>query len=986
MITSSHIIFINETWLADWENDIADDFLELDFETDFHNPQMKNHKEGRPFGGMGWIYMTELKQYIQIKHISNNITACIVNLSKQLVIIGCYMPTNDYDNYKNECNILSNLIKEYQNNDIILIGDFNASIERTKNTSNSNNRITRLSNTIRYTRYPADRIFKNWLDENKLSITSKLYTQPTFNTYFNGGKESTIDHIIIYQHDKWKYDTQINIICRCQCKRECWEAHNLSDHRAIKINFKTSIKLVHQGKTETEHAKTTKINWEPDWTKQRYHMLVEDIMHKSNYYKTLNIAKIENSTSTAQAITDHLNSSLLWAKNKIYIKRRFISKPKDNLPKSITNTINAKNSYNNKLYNDKISTIKSYYRAEQRRQIRRLNCEKRFKRIQNINDKFNQMNNNNFWKEINHQKGGKPKSVEINTEQLETYYKKSMNEAIMNSTIYDNEVLAENIKCQLTQIKDTIGKINIDKNVINSIIDNKLKYKKASGFSQLENECYIYAPRPTIIDTIIVLFDLIINRNIIPTYINVGVLCPIIKNEKEDASDINNVRPITLSETIAIILEYYLLETLQNNIQISDLQFGFKKNNSTQHAIFILKELILQHQMDKKPLYICFLDFSKAFDKINKLILTQKLLDIVNIYIVQAIFNYMMHAKIQIKNNNSKSSIFSVDRGVKQGGPASPFLFAWYIDNMIKEVVQLGAIACLYAIKIGMLCYADDTTVASNNLNDLTSSTSCISNYCQQNEIKINETKTKWIKIGNKSKQEGELIINNKVIEKVDRFKFLGFELTSNMKYYEHVSHRINKSRNVTYALNKLGINSFKLKPNIKTFLYKAYARSILTYGFENVYFNGKLLKEVTTYESLTIKRLLHLPKYCSTSKLYLAIGLTPIDIVIKKQKLRFIARLYNNELTRQVLEDQCLRINSLHKQSLITEIIELYLSKPTILINNLDTLMLATKEELGRINRREIVTDEIKNIKFLLENRSKYNNETLINLLLKCG
>ncbi len=55
-------------------------------------------------------------------------------------------------------------------------------------------------------------------------------------------------------------------------------------------------------------------------------------------------------------------------------------------------------------------------------------------------------------------------------------------------------------------------------------------------------------------------------------------------------------------------------------------QFGFKQNARTTDNIFILSSLIQCHMLKNKPLYVCFVDFTKAFDYINRSALYFKLM------------------------------------------------------------------------------------------------------------------------------------------------------------------------------------------------------------------------------------------------------------------------------------------------------------------------------------------------------------------------
>jgi hypothetical protein len=80
-------------------------------------------------------------------------------------------------------------------------------------------------------------------------------------------------------------------------------------------------------------------------------------------------------------------------------------------------------------------------------------------------------------------------------------------------------------------------------------------------------------------------------------------------------NDINNVRPITISDSLANIFEMYIL---QNRSQVPETQSGFKHKSSTNHAIYVLDETIKHYKNRRKTLYMCAIDARKAFEKVNR--------------------------------------------------------------------------------------------------------------------------------------------------------------------------------------------------------------------------------------------------------------------------------------------------------------------------------------------------------------------------------
>ena len=104
------------------------------------------------------------------------------------------------------------------------------------------------------------------------------------------------------------------------------------------------------------------------------------------------------------------------------------------------------------------------------------------------------------------------------------------------------------------------------------------------------------------------------------------VIGPLVKNKTGDTSDVNNCRPIALVTIASKIFENIMLEILQPYLYTCDNQFGLKKGHSTDHCIFIAKNVIDYYRSNNSPVYSCFLDASKCFDKINHWSLFRKLI------------------------------------------------------------------------------------------------------------------------------------------------------------------------------------------------------------------------------------------------------------------------------------------------------------------------------------------------------------------------
>ena len=108
------------------------------------------------------------------------------------------------------------------------------------------------------------------------------------------------------------------------------------------------------------------------------------------------------------------------------------------------------------------------------------------------------------------------------------------------------------------------------------------------------------------------------------------MLVALAKGGVADTTDPNNYRGIALlnaiSKLFATILEIRLTEYLWQTKQVAAEQFGFTRGRRTLDPCFILDTLIDDAKKRKKPLYVCFIDFSKAYDFIDRSALFYKLI------------------------------------------------------------------------------------------------------------------------------------------------------------------------------------------------------------------------------------------------------------------------------------------------------------------------------------------------------------------------
>ena len=114
---------------------------------------------------------------------------------------------------------------------------------------------------------------------------------------------------------------------------------------------------------------------------------------------------------------------------------------------------------------------------------------------------------------------------------------------------------------------------------------------------------------------------------VFPSVLKSAKVVPVFK--KDSKLDYRNYRPISLLSNIEKILEKHMYKRLytflNNNSIIYNLQFGFRQQYSTSHALINITKIIRKALDDGNIGCGVFVDLQKAFDTVVHQILLAKL-------------------------------------------------------------------------------------------------------------------------------------------------------------------------------------------------------------------------------------------------------------------------------------------------------------------------------------------------------------------------
>ena len=537
------------------------------------------------------------------------------------------------------------------------------------------------------------------------------------------------------------------------------------------------------------------------------------------------------------------------------------------------------------------------------------------------------MNKENFWKKIARMERNGA-SVNIDIEKVKEAYQSIFTESNRSDDIEDED--RQKVNEYVTSNSNVTHNHVTTPEEIRKMLNN-LSLGKAVGIRGLSHEMLKYNGSETLTNVIAKLFDAMINFHVSPEIFNVAIIKPIIKDENKANDDINNIRPVAISDALANLYENLLLDRVKKVHMDSNKQFGFKSNSSCNHAAFMLYIASKVIKSRGQHLYACAIDASKAFDKVCRSKLWLKLIEKkFPPEIIIAIVKYYDQSWLMVELNNKFSNAFRSTQGVRQGGVLSPKLFSIYIEDLVDTVESVGGGVKIINSCINILMYADDIIVMSTTRAELQKQLDKVGEYGHEHGIKFNPSKCELLIINCKYKRsnhetqrdgwQGVTTLSGIEIPTVDKFRYLGLIFNNQVNNADHLT----KRRQATFAMlnriKNLGLDSGVMQPQLIGNMFKTYVRPVIMYGLEILDLNIGEIEQIRRLESLALKRMLKLKKRCYTRHLMNSLKISSTTRYLESIKLKFFLRASKNAYTNVIVNEW---IQTNQKSKFITALAE---------------------------------------------------------------
>jgi hypothetical protein len=275
----------------------------------------------------------------------------------------------------------------------------------------------------------------------------------------------------------------------------------------------------------------------------------------------------------------------------------------------------------------------------------------------------------------------------------------------------------------------------------------------------------------------------------------------------------NKLRPISLLSNLGKIFEKIMhgriMKWCKNKEIYVDEQSGFTPERRLQTRILTLVEdLRLTVAACNRPGLVIFVDFLSAFDRIWHPMLIKNLMKLeCPLSIIRWIFSWLQERTMSIHYGNNVSRRIKISVGAPQGSVLAATLFRIHVHYLPQ-----------YFMNMAVHLFADDLAITisgslekkfSENIVEVEAQAriamDILSKYSYEYILPVNIDKTKALLVHSVVAPPYPVITYRNVnIGFVNKFKYLGVEITTKLGWGEYIAHRIRRIRSIYNALSIL--------------------------------------------------------------------------------------------------------------------------------------------------------------------------------------
>ena len=248
--------------------------------------------------------------------------------------------------------------------------------------------------------------------------------------------------------------------------------------------------------------------------------------------------------------------------------------------------------------------------------------------------------------------------------------------------------------------------------------------------------------------------------------------------------------PVAYKAMCGIIQERLTQVVGERNL-VAEEQGGFRRGRGCRDQLLTLMLLGQIKAMSKRGMFAGFIDFRKAYDRVDR----EKLWGCLERMGLGGRVSAFLKAvytgtSSEVKVGEERSKPFRVACGLRQGCILSPLLFSLYINSLVNKLKEADVGVMCRGQLISALLYADDTVIFAEDEELMRRGLNILAEWCEEWSVKVNVEKCGVMHLRRKGvkRSDERFHVGGEEIKVMEEYKYLGCvvdEYLSNVRMVE---------------------------------------------------------------------------------------------------------------------------------------------------------------------------------------------------------
>lgn len=396
---------------------------------------------------------------------------------------------------------------------------------------------------------------------------------------------------------------------------------------------------------------------------------------------------------------------------------------------------------------------------------------------------------------------------------------------------------------------------------------------KAPGPSSLPNEL-IKSTAQAACKLLTPLFQLITRHRIVPSSWRQARIIPI--HKKGDPSRISNYRPISLTESVRKLFEKYLYAQITEKMApLSITQGGFRPQRGTLDQILALHLSITRARDAGKPVYLAFLDITKAYDSVPREQLWTRCREMnLDPGLIEILMGLFENVESKVVINDCPSRPIRHRDGLLQGSILSPLLYSIFIDTLPGKIIEWRKNTSFHNETPFLFLYADDIAILATSKLEMQGLLETCEAHSIDNNYRFNTSKSFCI-----TPEPTKFQLYNQDLQESNSFTYLGVPVSEQgIDPEEYITSTSNRAKKKFDAMRHLGLfhNGLSLSSSVR--VLKAFIRPIWEYALSILNITKGQIKPLELTQKQILSSIIGIsPKGTGTDRLALVTGMNSV-------------------------------------------------------------------------------------------------------------